>query len=175
MMDTHSLEAVAQHLEKRQSAIVAKSNELRTMLATLDEEFARIQSAVAALRGTAIAAMPAKPPKKDGEKKLPTAPAVSRARVIELMAATLQQQGTIQKEELKATIEKLVVADGFSRMCYALRFKEALADARFVSVGDEVSLRRRAVVTTSSAETQVADDLPQLNGHPSHPQSTLQT
>jgi len=172
-MNAPPLDDIVRQLGDQQAQTAAHATQLRHALTAAEQELARLTGALAALRGTSPAGLSSGPAKKAPEKRKAAAPAASRSQVAELITATLGHRGVMQEEKLKIAVEKQLVAAGFSRMGYALRFKEAMADARFVSGDDGVTLRRRSAVTASPAESQVAADESSPNGHPSHPQKTL--
>ncbi|WP_442483339.1 hypothetical protein [Aeoliella sp. SH292] len=157
-MNTITLHDIAQQLENEKAKSATKANQLRTELTDMDDQIARLDGAISALRGTAHVGTNGKTSKKTSDKRKVGAPAASRAQVADLMAATLQQKEAMQEEELKVSIEEQLVRAGFNRMGYSLRFKEALADARFVCGVQGIELSRRTPLAASRSLSEVADD-----------------
>jgi len=174
-MSAPSLDDIARQLESQRSQTEAKESEMQNALSAIKEQLARLDGAIAALRGTPLAGLNGKSPKKSHDKRKVAAPAATREQVADLMAMTLRQHKLIKEEDLKALVERQLTDAGFSRMGYALRFIEAKADARFFSTEQGVTLRPRTTVSASPEVGQVADDVtPQVKTH-RHPEQMLHT
>ena len=174
-MNAPSLDDIARQFENQRVQTAAKAAQLQDAVTAIEAELARLDGAIAALRGKHPAVPRGTSPKKPSEKRKATAPAASRVQVADFITTTLRHHGVMQEEKLKIAVENQFVAAGFSRMGYALRFKEAMADTRFASADGGVTLSRRAAVVASPAENQVAGDVPPQNGHLGHSQITLHT
>lgn len=174
-MNAPTLDDIVKQLEDEKAKSAARADQLRNALTVVEDQVARLDGAISTLRGKPHAVLNGTASKKSSEKRKAAAPAASRVQVAEFMTTTLQKNGVMQEEKLKIAVENQLVAAGFSRMGYALRFNEALADARFVSGEEGVTLRRRAAVAALPAENQVAGDMPPQNGHPGYSQITLHT
>ncbi|HMO84767.1 MAG TPA: hypothetical protein PKC18_07600, partial [Lacipirellulaceae bacterium] len=148
-MNAPPLDDIVRQLEDQQDQTAAHATQLRQALTAAEDELARLTRAIAALRGTPSAGASGLPAKKAPEKRKAVAPAASRSQVAELITATLGHRGVMQEEKLKIAVENQLVAAGFSRMGYALRFKEAMADARFDSGDDGVTLRPAQLTTVN--------------------------
>jgi hypothetical protein len=88
----------------------------------------------------------------------PKKKAASRGDVSEVIASVLRDLGVVPQEKLKDTVEERVVAAGFARTGFALRFKEALKEERFVDspggfrlADDTAEVGEEAPVSASAA------------------------
>jgi len=174
-MNAPTLDDIVKQLEDEKTKSAARASQLRNALTLVEDQVARLDGAIWTLRGKPHAAPHVSASRKSSEKRKAAAPAASRAQVAEFMTTTLQKNGLMQEEKLKIAVENQLVGAGFSRMGYALRFNEALTDARFVKGEEGVTLRRRAGDATSSEENRVAGDMPLQIGHPGNSPITLHT
>lgn len=138
-MEPHELDAIKAPLQERRLSLNAKADKLRGELATLDDHLARIDGALAALSGMPPSQAPAKLTR---ERRKASAPAATKAQVIELLVQELTQRNCVHESELKADIERKLIESGHNRMGYAMRFKEALSESIFRMETDGVSLKR---------------------------------
>lgn len=141
-MDTKSLDAIKDQLQEQHAKIAIKADKLRTELAGLDDEQARIDAAIAALAGIVL---PSTIAKKKPEKRKALAPSASQAQVVSFITEELLQHHVIQEDELKARIEKKLVDSGHSRLGYKLRFNQALADSQFLKTADGVQMNKEPI------------------------------
>ncbi len=136
----NSLDVIKERLKEQQAKIAVKADELRSALAELDDDQGRIDAALAALAGTALASSNG----KKQEKRKTLAPSATKVQVVSFIAEELKQQRLMQEEELRARVEKKLVNSGYSRMGYKLRFKEALADPQFLRTPGGIQLGKEA-------------------------------
>jgi hypothetical protein len=174
-MNAPSLDDIVRHLENQRVQVAAKSAQLHDAVAAIEAELARLDGAIAALRGKPLTGPSGMPTTAVSAKRKAAAPAASRDQVADLMTSTLRQHGMMLEEKLKVAVENQLVAAGFSRMGYALRFKEAMVDGRFASVDGGVTLRRTPAGAASPTAGQVAGEMTPQNGHQGNFQKTLQT
>lgn len=140
-MDLNTLDVITDQLQQQKSHTSARADKLRSELAVIESDLTRIDAAIAALNRTSVRDVDGKPKAKGADKRRYQGPAASRAQVVELIVATLSQSGMVQATELKKTVEHQVVQAGLTRMGYSLRFKEALADSRFVHSDQGIRLQ----------------------------------
>lgn len=128
-MDAKNLSGITDQLEKERTALTGKADKLRSELSVLEGDLRRITAALSALTGAADAP----PPKKQGKGgKKSGKRAAGKADVVKLIHSVLSEDAVLEEAELKQRIEERLGLDGFSRMGFALRFKEALADPKFI-------------------------------------------
>lgn len=139
-VESKSLDAIKEQLHQERRQIETQADKLRAELAGLDEDLARISSAIAALEGTEPATAISKAGKPKERKKMST-PSAGKADVIKCMQDILAKQGVVEAEALKGLVEQQITEAGFTRMGFSLRYKEALADARFVDTPAGVRLK----------------------------------
>lgn len=141
-MESKSLDLIKDQLKKERTQLDGKAQKLRTELSLVDSDLAKIDAAIAALDGKEVplAAKSAKP----GKKKTKQGPAVGKADVIKFLRAILEKEGVVEEPTLKTLVEKQVTQAGFTRMGFALRFKEALAESEFVDSPGGVRLAELA-------------------------------
>lgn len=142
-MESSSLDGIKQQLQQEQSEIRAKADKLRSELQAMDENLERIDSAIAALDGTAGGSRPAKAAPIKERKKI-TNPSANKADVIKFMESLLEERGKMNENELKEAVESKLKESNYTLMGFSLRFKEAKADARFSAHGDAISLKESA-------------------------------
>ncbi len=139
-MESTSLEGIKQQLQQEQSEIRARADKLRSELQAMDDNLERIDSAIAALDGTAAGSRPVKAAAAKERKRI-TNPSASKADVIKYMQEVLTDKGKMSEGELKEAVEGKLKEASFTLMGFSLRFKEAKGDARFVVNGDSISLK----------------------------------
>ena len=127
---------------KNEPSWTARPKNSRSELSLVDSDLAKIDAAIAALDGKEVplAAKPAKP----GKKKAKQGPAVGKADVIKFLRTILEKEGVVEEPTLKTLVEEQVTQAGFTRMGFALRFKEALAESEFVDSPGGVRLAELA-------------------------------
>jgi HPt (histidine-containing phosphotransfer) domain-containing protein len=135
-----SLSSIQSQLESQRDDLANKAAVLRTQLSSLESDVHRIDAALAALTGTQVAAkgQEAGEPKQKKERKA-ASPAIGKSQVIELINKQLKGQEAIVVDELRRRIEAELGQLGFSRLGFALRFKEALDDKAFTVANGQVS------------------------------------
>lgn len=139
-MESSSLEGIKQQLQQEQSEIRAKAEKLRSELQAMDENLERIDSAIAALDGTAGVSRPVKTTATKERKKI-TNPSAGKADVIKYMQEILTEKGKMAEDGLKEAVESKLKEANYTLMGFSLRFKEAKGDARFIVSGDSISLK----------------------------------
>ena len=149
-MESRSLEAIKEQLQKERDQLHAKAEKLRGELATLDSDLSRIAAAIAALDGLqpSLAAVKAGKPLKERKRLLN--PAAGKRDVIEYVRAILESEGVVEQSALRSLVEAQLTKAGFTRMGFSLRFKEALADAQFVDTPAGVRLKEEKAVAVES-------------------------
>jgi hypothetical protein len=139
-METSGLEGIKQQLQQEQLEIRAKADKLRSELQAMDENLERIDTAIAALDGTASGSRPAKATAVKERKKI-TNPSAGKADVIKYMQEILAEKGKMAEGELKEAVESKLKEANYTLMGFSLRYKEAKGDARFLVSGDSVSMK----------------------------------
>ncbi len=119
MADTNVVTIIEQ-LQSEEASLAASLDKLRTLLSRTEGELARVQAAKKALQ-------PKTTKRRSGGKKAPT-----RDDVTGTITAVVSQRGQLALEELKSSVAKQLASRGFSKVGYALRFKEAVAELRLV-------------------------------------------
>lgn len=137
-MDAKNLAGITEQLEKERTALSTKADRLRTDLAGIESDLKRVSAAIAALTGHAEPT----PSKKasSGTTKKSGKKAAGKADVIRMIHSVLSEDAVLEAAELKARIEKLLAKEGFSRLGFALRFKEAISDSQFVDTPGGIRL-----------------------------------
>ena len=69
-------------------------------------------------------------------------PAANKSLVIELVKDELSDNNVVPEADLKARVEKRVTESGRTLSGLALRFKEALAESRFVNTPAGIRLKQ---------------------------------
>ena len=118
---------------------------LQTELDSRAAELDRIQAALRELDGEK-----AKPAVKKTSRK----PAASKAQVRDVIVTLLEEHCVIEEKPLMKLVEKAVTSFGKSRMGLALRFKEVLAEERFVDSPAGYRLAEQTAAEPTSSATQ---------------------
>jgi len=113
---------IINQLRLEEAALLENIVRLKTELAAHDADVKRVREALKAL---------GEKPKSKGAKK----PAPSKDDVIQAMQSVLSHNAPLDLESLRSEVESHIVETGKSRMGFAMRFKEALAESRFVDHG----------------------------------------
>ncbi len=132
-------------VEQLQQLVQTQEKRLATLkedIQVAEAELARTRSALRELTGRAAKPKPKSTKSKAGK------PAPTRAIVVETAEAVLSEKGVLAEDKLKAFVEQLLVNGGYTKNGFALRFREALADERFV---DSPAGYRLAVVDSPAA------------------------
>ncbi len=119
MADTNVVTIIEQ-LQSEEASLAASLDKLRTLQSKTEGELARVQAAKKALQ-------PKANKRRTGGKKAPT-----REDVKGIITAVVRQHGQLALEELKSSVAKQLASRGFSKVGYALRFKEAVAELGLV-------------------------------------------
>lgn len=138
-MDSSSLNAITTQLAKQKSELLLQAEQLRSDLAVLDFDLARIDAALAALSGDGVT-LDAKKTSRRNERKKHSAPSPKKADVVKAVREILQQEGVVESPHLKGLVESKLVRAGFSRLGLAMRLKEALQETEFVDTPGGVRL-----------------------------------
>jgi hypothetical protein len=139
-MEIKSFETIMTELNEQKAKISATAGRLRTQLAELEEDLARIDAGLAIFSGAPLPVTKGAVSKK--ERKKVAVPAANKTQVIEIMTSELTQAKSLQPTDLKSLVESRLVESGYSRMGLSLRFKEALSDSRFQNGLNGVSLKQ---------------------------------
>jgi len=115
-----------EELRAEESRIQGEVDELRSQAKSRETQLKQIRAALAVLGD--------KPHRKTGKQK----PAASKQEVLESMLDVLKTSGPVQEAELKCFVAERLASIGKSRIGFALRFAEALADGKFVRGNDGV-------------------------------------
>lgn len=118
-MTESQVESIVEELTNEQTRLRDRLTDLKSELARIEAALTRVNGALNALRGNAKA-------------KSMRRPAATQQEVIELIELVLRNKQPLTLTILKQEVEQRVTASGKSRMGFALRFKEALSDARFI-------------------------------------------
>lgn len=148
-MDSKALDAIKEQLQKERSQIESKADKLRGELTDLEEDLVRISSAIAALEGTDFQAAGGKAAKSKERKKI-SAPSAGKADVIDQVQQILRSRGVVKSADLRSLVEEEITKAGFTRMGFSLRFKEALADPKFIETPEGICLRDAKNASVSS-------------------------
>lgn len=142
-MSTNNLDAVITQLEELRTSYVLRTQTLRSELSEDEKHLSHVEAALAALSGSPLSPPGTAATKK--ERKKAVAPSATKALVIELISQELTQADSLPESELKSRVEDKLVEAGHSRNGYSLRFKEAVADAKFHKNANGVSLNASPV------------------------------
>ena len=125
-----ALSDAIEQLKQEEAAILERYNEAMKIVADSQVAISGVQQALIALGEKPAAKINSKAatPKSTKASK----PAPSKVDVIELVTSALQERGVLEKDALKEAVQNRLGEAGKSRQGFALRFKEALADSRFV-------------------------------------------
>ena len=113
---------IKEQLRSEETEMLKLIELLKTQLAAKTKEVRRIQSALRELEGGT-----AKPSVKKAKK-----PAASKNDVRAAVITVLEELGVAEHDALKRIVETHIVESGKSRMGFALRLKEVLAEERFI-------------------------------------------
>jgi len=119
MADT-KVATIIDSLQSEEASLTASLDKLRGLLTKTEGELARVQAAKKALQ-------PKANKRRTCGKKAPT-----REDVKGIITAVVSERGQLAPEELKSSVAKQLASSGFSKVGYALRFKEAVAELRLV-------------------------------------------
>lgn len=125
-MTEKQVESIVDELTQEQTRLRERLAELKTELSKIEAALCRVTGALNALRGNS----------KTRTRK----PAVTKQEVVNLIHVVLRKKSPLQRDVLKKVIEQQIIANGKSRMGFALRFKEALAVANVRESNQELSL-----------------------------------
>lgn len=137
-MESSSLASIKEQIEKERSGLRAKANRLEAELATVEVQLDSLTKAIAALDGHE-----ATPAKKPVAKKRVDKPAAGKSQVATLLHELLSDRGVLEETRLREEAEAKLTEAGFSRMGFALRFKEALQDPRFIDTPGGIRLKEQ--------------------------------
>lgn len=134
-----SLSGIQSQLESQRTELTNQAAVLRTQLSSLESDVQKIDAALSALSGNGPLSTAAKAPQAK-ERKKPTAPSAGKADVMRVMKMILGNNQPLSVDELRPLVEEEIVKEGFTRLGFALRFKEALGDSTFVQTPEGVGL-----------------------------------
>lgn len=137
-MESSSLASIKEQIEKERSSLRAQANRLEAELASVELQLGSLDKAFAALTG-----QEATPAKKPATKKRVDKPAAGKSQVATMLHSLLSDRGVLEETQLRQEVESQLSKDGFSRMGFALRFKEALQDPRFVDTPGGIRLKEQ--------------------------------
>lgn len=126
-MTETQVERIVEELSREQKRLQERLTALKAELAEIEAALARVNGALDALRGKG---------KGKGTRK----PAATKQEVISLIESVLGKKQPLSRCVLKRKVEETLLASGKSRMGFALRFKEALAEAQFVETQDGIQM-----------------------------------
>ena len=116
-------------LKRNGPLLPAKADKLRSELSVLEGDSTKNHGRSFSLNGGRRRS--ATKEAREGQKKSGKR-AAGKADVVKLIHSVLSEDAVLEEAELKQRIEERLGLDGFSRMGFALRFKEALADPKFI-------------------------------------------
>jgi poly-gamma-glutamate capsule biosynthesis protein CapA/YwtB (metallophosphatase superfamily) len=119
-MEQNYLAGIRAELRREETRLCAALNEQQGLAKQSEVGLERVRSALAALGEKRAARGKAKKP------------AASKDEVTEAAATVLCEHGAMEQDELKEKTETVVTGNGKSLQGFALRFREALKDSRFV-------------------------------------------
>lgn len=128
-MDAKSLGSIIEQLEREKGALSAKAEKCRVELHAVERDIQKLTAALKALSGAEPTGAKSRPGKG---RKSPAARAAGKGDVIRLVKAVLKEHAVLEREDLKAVVEKAVTENGFSRLGFSLRFSEALQEECFI-------------------------------------------
>ncbi len=117
MADT-KVATIIDSLQSEEASLSASLDKLRMLLSTTEGELARVQAAKKALQ-------PKQTKRRRGGKKAPTREDVKGA-----ITTVIAARGQLKLDELQSAAAIELIGRGFSKVGYALRFKEAVAELR---------------------------------------------
>ncbi len=118
-MTENQVESIVDELTREQTRLRDRLTVVKGELAKIEAALIRVNGALDALRGS-------------GKRKTMRRPAATKQDVIKFTEAVLGEGKLFSRDKLKEEVEQRVLASGKSRMGFALRFKEALAEPQFV-------------------------------------------
>ena len=142
-MSEPQIDTIAAELDKLVGSLEAKLADQKQLVQETQSELDRTKRAVRELTG-----QKGKPKAKSANCK----PSPTRALVIETLEAVLRRKQVLPEAKLKATVEKLLVDANYSKSGYALRFREALADERFVDSPQGYCLQESVAAADSKSK-----------------------
>ncbi len=119
MQDT-DLSSIVEQLRQEERRLGTQQAELTVALTSLEADLKRVRGALSALGE--------KPATKSGRKA-----AATKKDVIQGISDVLRNQGAVENDALRRSVEAQLAEMGKSRQGLALRFEEALKDPRFVN------------------------------------------
>lgn len=128
-MTETQVETIVDELTREQARLQECLTALKTELAEIEAALARVNGALNALRG-------------NGKAKKTRRPAANKQEVIDLIERILAERHLVARDVLKSNVEEKILATGKSLMGFALRFKEALGEAKFVETPEGVQLEQ---------------------------------
>lgn len=136
-METSSLVSIKEQIEKERSALRARANKLEEELAAVEVQLDSLSKAIAALNGEATASVVKKTAatRKKNEK-----PAAGKAQVATFLQSVLEESDVLDEAALREQVEARLTEAGYSRMGFALRFKEALRSPCFIEAPGGIRL-----------------------------------
>lgn len=121
-----TLETIKESLSYERTTREAEIAEILADLETKKAELQGVISALAALTGEPLAIR-----NGNGHKRVrPSKPSANKEDISKLIASVVRDEEALGDEGLKERVEEKLVAAGFNRLGFALRFKEALAEAK---------------------------------------------
>lgn len=141
-MESSSLVSIKEHIEKERSALRARANKLEEELAAVELQLDSLSKAIAALNGEPAASIVKKP---TAVRKKSDKPAAGKAQVATFLQSVLEESDVLDEATLREQVEAKLTEAGYSRMGFALRFKEALQQQRFVETSGGIRLREQKV------------------------------
>lgn len=149
-METQGMDAIIAELQKHRTDVHQRVAVVQQELGSLERELARLDSALLALMGESPKAAIAL--KAKAARKTSDAPSAKKAHVIEVMRRILVAKQPLQASDLKAEVETELTRAGFNRSGFAMRFKEAVQDPRFLGSEAGIRLAEPALPQRSAAK-----------------------
>lgn len=141
-MESSSLVSIKEQIEKERSALRARANKLEEELAAVELQLDSLSKAAAALNGEVTTSVVTK---SAATRKKSDKPAAGKAQVATFLQAVLEENDVLDEPTLREQVEAKLTEAGYSRMGFALRFKEALQQSRFVETPGGIRLREQKV------------------------------
>lgn len=136
----NKIESVLAALQQEEAQLQEQLKGVDSKVALLKTNLKRVQGAICELQGKPVK----RKPKVKSAKGASRLPAATKAEVVEAITTIISDNGPVVEDDLKDLAEDRITRDGKSRMGFALRFKEALADNRLVKTARGIGLSSNA-------------------------------